>query len=127
MIYPELVEGDPCTTDAEAVLKASQLKDSELTTDSKLSTLNSKLKYPVRYFASDTTGEKAYEEFYVPGEKIDMQRFQALGVVEQTARHPMSEVDTFFAKLEDIFTHDDLVRRTSINSVTAHHKSAKAA
>ena len=38
--------------------------------------------YPVVYFKSDTTGEKAYEEFYVPGEKIDMQRFQALGVVE---------------------------------------------
>ena len=25
--------------------------------------------YPVVYFGSDTTGEKAYEEFYVPGEK----------------------------------------------------------
>lgn len=25
--------------------------------------------YPVVYFKSDTTGEKAYEEFYVPGEK----------------------------------------------------------
>ena len=33
------------------------------------------------YFKSDTTGEKAYEEFYVPGEKIDMERFMSLGVV----------------------------------------------
>ena len=31
--------------------------------------------YPVVYFKSETTGEKAYEEFYIPGEKIDMQRF----------------------------------------------------
>lgn len=26
--------------------------------------------YPVVYFKSDTTGEKAYEEFYVSGEKL---------------------------------------------------------
>ena len=31
--------------------------------------------YPVVYFKSDTTGEKAYEEFYVPGEKVNMERF----------------------------------------------------
>lgn len=31
--------------------------------------------YPVVYFKSDTTGEKAYEEFYIPGEKINMDRF----------------------------------------------------
>lgn len=33
--------------------------------------------YPVVYFKSDTTGEKAYEEFYVSGEKINMDRFAA--------------------------------------------------
>lgn len=39
--------------------------------------------YPVVYFKSDTTGEKAYEEFYVLGEKINIQRFKFLGVVEK--------------------------------------------
>ena len=34
------------------------------------------------YFKSDTTGEKAYEEFYVSGEKINMDRFCSLGVIE---------------------------------------------
>ena len=37
--------------------------------------------YPVFYFKSDTTGEKTYEEFYVLGEKVDMERFMSLGVV----------------------------------------------
>ena len=59
--------------------------------------------YPVVYFKSDTTGEKAYEEFYVSGERIDVQRFQALGVVEQTTRHEMGEVNAFFEKLETVF------------------------
>ena len=108
---PEGFEKDLCTTDAEAVLKASQLKPE--TWNLNLETA----KYPVRYFASDTTGEKAYEEFYVPGEKIDMQRFQALGVVEQTARHPMDEVNSFFEKLESIFEKDDFTKAQVVDAL----------
>ena len=73
--------------------------------------------YPVLYFKSDTTGEKAYEEFYVPGEKIDMQRFQALGVVEQTTRHDMNEVDAFFNKLEGIFQKDDFTKAQVVDAI----------
>ena len=73
--------------------------------------------YPVVYFKSDTTGEKAYEEFYVPGEKIDMQRFKALGVVEQTARHPMTEVNVFFDKLESIFEKDDFTKSQVVEAI----------
>ena len=73
--------------------------------------------YPVVYFASDTTGEKAYEEFYVPGEKIDMQRFQALGVVEQTARHSMEEVDVFFARLEALFGRPDFTKAQVVDAI----------
>lgn len=73
--------------------------------------------YPVVYFKSDTTGEKAYEEFYVPGEKIDLQRFQALGVVEQTTRHDMEEVDNFFNKLEGIFQKDDFTKAQVVDAI----------
>jgi FlaA1/EpsC-like NDP-sugar epimerase len=73
--------------------------------------------YPVVYFQSDTTGEKAYEEFYVPGEKIDMQRFQALGVVEQTVRHDMKELDSFFEKLEGLFKKDDFTKAQVVEAI----------
>jgi len=73
--------------------------------------------YPVFYFKSDTTGEKAYEEFYVPGEKIDMQRFLALGVVEQTTRHKMSEVNGFFEKLESIFAKEDFTKAQVVDAI----------
>ena len=107
-------EKDPCSSDKEAILKASQLD----LTDSQLSTLNSQLpKYPTVYFKSDTTGEKAYEEFYVPGEKIDMQRFMALGVVEQTTRHDMNEVDSFFDKLEGIFQKEDFTKAQVVEAI----------
>lgn len=73
--------------------------------------------YPVVYFKSDTTGEKAYEEFYVPGEKIDMNRFQALGVVAQTKRHDMKEVDSFFDKLEFTFAKEDFTKAQVVEAI----------
>ena len=74
--------------------------------------------YPVVYFDSDTTGEKAFEEFYVPGEKVDMQRFSALGVVEQlTARHSMKEVNDFFIELEDLFARDDFTKADVVSAI----------
>ena len=104
------LQKDPCATDEEAKQKAATLASSRaLTSDP--------LKYPVVYFKSDTTGEKAYEEFYVPGEKIDLQRFLALGVVEQTARHLMSEVDAFFQELEVIFERDDFTKAQVVEAI----------
>ncbi len=102
-------EKDPCSSDKEAILKASTLN---------LEPLNHEpVKYPTVYFASDTTGEKAYEEFYVPGEKIDMQRFKALGVVEQTTRHDMDEVNGFFEKLEGIFAKEDFTKAQVVDAL----------
>ena len=106
------LEKQECSSDEEAKKKAASFDDSQL------STLNSQpLKYPVRYFTSDTTGEKAYEEFYVPGEKIDMHRFQALGVVEQTTRHNMDEVNIFFDKLESIFAKDNFTKSQVVEAI----------
>ena len=103
---------DPCASDKEAILKASQLEY-----PSAFSLQPSAIKYPTVYFASDTTGEKAYEEFYVPGEKIDMQRFKALGVVEQTTRHEMDEVNGFFDKLEGIFAREDFTKSEVVDAI----------
>lgn len=102
---------DPCSSDNEAKLKASQL-DFE-TWDLKHVTA----KYPTLYFSSDTTGEKAYEEFFVAGEKVDLQRFRALGVVGYTTRHKMDEVDAFFKKLEDIFAKEDFTKVQVVEAI----------
>ena len=73
--------------------------------------------YPVVYFKSDTTGEKAYEEFYIPGEKINMERFSALGVVEETNRCSMPEINSFFDKLESIFARNDFTKAEVVESI----------
>jgi FlaA1/EpsC-like NDP-sugar epimerase len=100
-----------CKTDDEAKRFAAEIDNSQF------SILNSQLEYPTVYFRSDTTGEKAYEEFYVPGEKIDMQRFQALGVVCQTTRHEMSDVNAFFEKLESIFAKEDFTKVQVVDAI----------
>ena len=98
------LEKDPCTSDAEAKAKAAALNENVE-------------KYPTVYFTSDTTGEKAYEEFYVLGERINMNRFRALGVVEETTRRPMPEVNAFFEKLEALFAKDDFTKAQVVDAI----------
>ena len=103
-VKAEGFEKKECSSDAEAKEYAASMGyDSET--------------YPVVYFGSDTTGEKAYEEFYVPGEQIDMERFKALGVVCQTTRHDMEEVDVFFDKLEGIFAKVDFTKAQVVEAI----------
>lgn len=42
-------------------------------------------KWPVHFFESDTTGEKPFEEFYMVGERLEMDRFESVGVVKNEA------------------------------------------
>ena len=93
-----------CGSDAEAKQYAARMSyDSDT--------------YPVVYFKSDTTGEKAYEEFYIPGERINMNRFMALGVVEETSRRPMLEVNAFFEKLETLFAKEDFTKAQVVEAI----------
>ena len=118
-VKAEGFEKKQCANDAEAVAYAANLNlnDNDNDNDPSTGSGQGKPKYPVVYFKSDTTGEKAYEEFYVPGEKIDMQRFQALGVVEQTTRHDMAEVNGFFTKLESLFANPDFTKAQVVDAI----------
>ena len=63
--------------------------------------------YPVYYFASDTTGEKGYEEFYIEGEQLNMERFSSLGVIENYPCRDKDEILSFFEKMETLFKRND--------------------
>lgn len=74
-------------------------------------------KYPVVYFKSDTTGEKAYEEFYIPGEKLDMERFQGIGIIEESEHRPMADVEAFFNEMETIFGNPAFTKEDVVASI----------
>lgn len=72
-------------------------------------------KYPVYYSASDTTGEKDCEEFFVEGETTDMTRFVSLGVITGTDNKDAEAVNALIRRLEILFadrtfTKADVVR-----------------
>lgn len=73
--------------------------------------------YPVVYFGSDTTGEKAYEEFYVPGERLNMERFRSLGVIEEVKKRPMEEIDSFFNEVEKIFAASTFTKEEVVQAI----------
>ena len=83
-----------CANEEEARAYAANMPD-----DSKT--------YPVYYFTSDTTGEKDYEEFYIPGEQINFSRFNSLGVIEEYPCRPIESIDHFFHQLTTLFAQEN--------------------
>lgn len=75
-----------CNSEAEVIDKSDALK-------------NGSNQYPVYYSASNTSGEKAYEEFYTDKEQIDMERFKALGVITDKPLIERSRVENLFNNL----------------------------
>ncbi len=59
--------------------------------------------YPVYFSNADTSGEKMYEEFYVEGESLDMDRFKSLGVIVDKPVPDKTAVADFIATLDGAF------------------------
>ncbi|XME02209.1 polysaccharide biosynthesis protein [Lachnospiraceae bacterium C1.1] len=79
-----------CDSDEEAIDKAEELKKGSH-------------KYPVHYSGSNTSGEKAYEEFYTNEEIVDLNRLKALGVVTEKVIPDKDRVKALFEKLNAVF------------------------
>lgn len=79
-----------CESDEEAVDKSEDLK-------------NGSLKYPVYYSSSNTSGEKAYEEFFTETESVDTNRLNALGVVTGKTIPDKEKINVLFEKLNKAF------------------------
>lgn len=66
-------------------------------------------RWPVYFFASDTTGEKDFEEFYTGDETLDMKRFEAIGVIKNEAEFSEEKLTYFLetvARLRSSSTWD---------------------
>lgn len=88
---------DKCSSEEEAKEKASQL-------------FNGSRDYPVYFSTSDTTGEKAYEEFFTQAETVDMTRFSSLGVVVNHSTCSKNQVEALFGRLEYAFKKSEVTK-----------------
>jgi len=89
------LEQDICQTEEEARQKALLLNESSTT-------------YPVYFFGSDTSGEKAFEEFYTDDERLDLDSFINLGVVKNSKKRNLQEIDEIFSRLRQLFNSKDV-------------------
>lgn len=86
-----------CNSDEEAINKAVELKH------------GSNL-YPVHYSGSNTSGEKAFEEFYTDKETVDFTRMKSLGVVTNKEIPDVSRIEILFKKLNTAFEKSDTTK-----------------
>jgi len=56
-------------------------------------------KWPCLFTASDTTGEKDFEEFFTDNEVLDMERFENLGVIKNNANFDQFKLENFSTKI----------------------------
>ena len=59
-------------------------------------------KWPCYFFASDTTGEKDFEEFFTEREVLDMQRFESIGVIKNSPDYDQDRLEHFLVTLDTI-------------------------
>lgn len=91
-----------CNSEKDAIRSARALKEGSK-------------KYPVYFSASDTSGEKAYEEFYTDTEEVEWGRFETLGVIENAEKpdvvvlgHLIQAIQQLFEKQE--YGKEDMVK-----------------
>ncbi len=71
-------------------------------------------KWPVYFFASDTTGEKDFEEFYTASEKLDMGRFESIGIIKKEASCDAARVESFETRILELRRRGHWTRRELI-------------
>lgn len=90
----------PCATEEEARERVAELKPQR--------------KWPVYFFSSDTTGEKDFEEFFMEGETLDMEKFSSIGVIKNDANFDEEKLEAFEYRIAELrtagrWTRSDLI------------------
>ena len=93
-----------CASDEEAIENAELLRKGSL-------------EYPVHYSVSNTSGEKAFEEFYTDSECVDMNRFQSLGVVTEKEVVDFEQISTLFDELERAFLEENVTKEDIVKII----------
>ena len=86
-----------CASDGEAIDRAEALRQGSR-------------RYPVHFSASDTSGEKPYEEFFTDTESTDMHRFSSLGVITGKEIPDRARVEELFHRLSAVLDRPEAAK-----------------
>lgn len=95
----------PCATEDEARARVGELK--------------AQGKWPVFFFASDTTGEKDFEEFFTDKESLDMERFESIGVIQNAPAWNPAALDHFESEIRAMRARGSWTRASLIDLFNA--------
>lgn len=127
IFFPKLSENLHLITFADIAIKYLQYKGYEpylckdedearnfFTQDSKFKIKHSK-HWPCLFTASDTTGEKDFEEFFTDNEVVNMDRFENIGVIKNEALFDDDKLNHFESVIKKYkqnlsWTKDDIVK-----------------
>jgi nucleoside-diphosphate-sugar epimerase len=94
----------------------TQVADNLPTADGqKLIAKSRKQNYPVYFFQSDTSGEKSFEEFYTMEEELDLERFQALGVITNAPKQELAAIGLMFRQLRALFDQPQITKQEIVD------------
>jgi hypothetical protein len=93
----------------------------------KMDVLPSLSKWPCLFTASDTTGEKDFEEFFTDKEVLDMNKFDSLGIIKNEAFVESDKIDAFSTKINQMkgnrkWSKEDIVELFNFMIPEFNHK-----
>ena len=108
---------DICQSEEEAKQKALLLTNPShpLTLSTSHSSSVSPSSYPIYFFGSDTSGEKSFEEFYTENEVLDNDSFIHLGVVKNSKKRSIQEIDAIFDQLHTLFESKNITKAAIVD------------
>ena len=93
-----------CATEKEALERSQILKEGSK-------------EYPVFYAKSDTTGEKAYEEFYTQNEKVDLDTYHSIGIILNPKKRTLLELEMLYQAFHTVFAKTDFTKEEIVQII----------
>ena len=127
IFYPKLKEAQMMTFDSigTELLKAHGYEVLECASEEEAIDRATELRrgssmYPVYYSISNTSGEKAYEEFVTNSETTDIERFSSLGVITNKTIPDKAKVKKLFNELSEVFEKSNTSKEEVIAIMKAY-------
>ena len=77
-------------------------------------------KYPVYFFASKTSGEKSFEEFYTTEEDYKLNQFNSLGVISTNNEWTLEKINKQMSQLKEQLNEENLSKEKFISILSSY-------
>ncbi len=128
IFFPKLKEEQMMTFShiAELFLNELGYKAKKCSSESEAKDLASKWtpdqkEYPVYFFKTDTSGEKQFEEFYTSNDTLDINSFNALGVIKKENNVSIEHTNKLISDFKDLFNRD--IEKSDVIKLINEHLS----